>query len=925
MRARFSLFLLTLAAAAILVTLRPAAQQRSVETFRSVRELLTVDASVQDATGRPVTDLQPSDFTVRIDGEARRVLIAHVFGTDAGRLASADAAPVPRFARNVDAPSGRLVMFVIDRASIRNGSEKAMIETAAKMIDALSPADAVGAVGLPVGGIDLTRNHAAVADAIRRMSGTAPDPGWQHQLSWDEALAYDRTDRNTIAHVLERECPKIRKDGSDSTPNECALEVTSQARDMLPIGRAHAQAALKGIVDAIGRLGTLRAPRHLILMSGGFPFDPEILSEYREVATQAAKAHVALFVVHLDQTAFDASDRGHFGDVFGGRDYAEGLGNIAASSGGSFFQGVGRAAGAFDRIASEINYFYELGVESTASDANGKSHKIEVTVDRPGVHVRAPAATIVAVPARPAAGEAVATALAEPTDVVELPFEVATYVTHSSDLDKVRVMVSAAVSDDTRPAEWGYVILDGAKVVTSSRSQVDPSSALPWAATASVEIPPGRYRLRTAVIGADGREGTLEIPFAAGLRSAGNIQASDLMVGAVTDGRLLPRARVRQDEAGVAMIELSSAEPLGDTTGQVQLTRAGTANAALTFPLKLRVREDDKSIVVAEGPLDSSSLAPGIYTASVVLARAGAPMARVSRVLEIVAGAAVAAAPPSRPTPVASRSPELDGVLQHLGDYVSQYGQQASVIVGVEHYMQHYKNSPVGQPSVRKTTAEYALVKTAGTAEWAGFRDVIEVDGKPVPDRQDRLKMLFKAGTPDLSEARRIADESARFNIGPTRRNFNDPMSALFFMLPGSQPRFVFTRKGDAKAAGGDAWEIDFEEKSRPTIIQTSEGHDVPSRGTLWIVPADGTVVRTKLVLSGFAGPGSRSTLDVTYARDPRLGLWLPVTMSEEYAGAIRIVSIGRVTRTSVNDQPLVTASATYSDFKRFETGATIK
>jgi VWFA-related protein len=541
--------------------LHPTAQQRPVETFRSGREVLTINASVQDANGRPLTDLQPSDFTVRVDGEPRRVLLTHLFLTDAGHMTNDDVVPSPRFIRSADASPGRLVMFAIDRTSIRPGSEKAVIETAAKMIGALSPADAVGAIGLPVGGIELTRDHAAVADAIGKMSGTAPGPGWQHQLSWEEALAIEREGQGypagddlrrapTLARVLQRECPKTKQRPLD-LPDECPPELIRQASEMLIVGRGHAQTVLQGIIDVMGRLGSLRAPKHLILISGGIPFDLEILSRYQELAAKAAQAHVALFVVALDQPSFDASDRGRFGNVFGGREYTEGLGNIAASTGGTLFQGVGRATGAFDRIVTEINYFYQLGVESHPSDANGKSHRIEVTVNRPNAHVRAPAATIVAPPPRAvASGETIAKALAEPTDIAELPFEVATYVTHSSDLAKVRVMVSAAVFDGARPAEWGYVILDGAKVVGSNRSQVDPSSALPWSATASVEIPPGRYRLRTAIADADGRVGTLEIPFAAGLRVAGSIHASDLMVGAVADGRLLPRARMLQASAG---------------------------------------------------------------------------------------------------------------------------------------------------------------------------------------------------------------------------------------------------------------------------------------------------------------------------------------------------------------------------------------
>lgn len=296
-------------------------------------------------------------------------------------------------------------------------------------------------------------------------------------------------------------------------------------------------------------------------------------------------------------------------------------------------------------------------------------------------------------------------------------------------------------------------------------------------------------------------------------------------------------------------------------------------------------------------------------------------MQRLAAMAIPVASASAVSVPPARSAAAVSLDAEIDGVLQRLGRYVSEYGQQASLIVGIEHYTQHYENAPVGQPSDRQSTAEYALVKTARAAEWAGFRDVIELNGKPVPDRRDRLRQVFGAGTPDVSEARHIADESARFNIGPTRRNFNEPISALFFMLPARQPRFAFTRKGGAKLGGIDAWQIDFEEKSRPTIIRTSEGRDAPSRGTLWIVAADGTVVRTKLLLSGFAGVESRCSIDVAYRRDPRLGLWLPERMSEQYAAKVQDNPLGGRTATTA----IVTATATYSNFKRFETGATMK
>jgi hypothetical protein len=238
---------------------------------------------------------------------------------------------------------------------------------------------------------------------------------------------------------------------------------------------------------------------------------------------------------------------------------------------------------------------------------------------------------------------------------------------------------------------------------------------------------------------------------------------------------------------------------------------------------------------------------------------------------------------------------------------VANYGEQAALIIAVEHYRQRYTNAPLGQPSGRDLVAELALVKTGDAIGWVGFRDVVAVDGKPIQDRQDRLMALFRADTPDVGEARRIADESARYNIGPTRRNFNDPTAALFFLLPGNQARFVFDRKGTTTMDGVAVMEIDFKERSTPTLIRTLDGHDVASQGTIWVAPADGTVVRTRLIVSGFAGVGSSARVEATFGRNDRLRMWLPVKMTERHEVRSR-------------GDAIVTASATYGDFKRFET-----
>ena len=282
--------------------------------------------------------------------------------------------------------------------------------------------------------------------------------------------------------------------------------------------------------------------------------------------------------------------------------------------------------------------------------------------------------------------------------MAELPIEVASYMTHSKDLDKVRVMVSATVADGPAPADWGDVTLDGSKVVTSSRGQADPNAPAPGSASASVDAEPGRYRLRTAVIGADGRIGVLETPLLVGMRMAGTIETSDVMLGTTAGGLLVPRARLKQADQGIAMIELSSAEPLSDATATLQLTRGGTADAVQTRPLILHTRDDDKSVVVGEARIDSAALTPGIYTASVILARGGSPIARVSRVIEVTPGAAAAAPPASAPASGAGRRPGIRARRRRSAG-TSRPSASRRLIVGVS-TRTALPNSPVGEPRI---------------------------------------------------------------------------------------------------------------------------------------------------------------------------------------------------------------------------------
>ena len=183
-----------------------AAPQQPPSVFRSGVDLLTVQASVMDKDGRPIRDLQTSDFTVTVSGEPRKVVFARFNGADVTGVYAPSADATTPTGSSAPAASGRLVMFVIDRDTIRTGSEKSLFEAGSRVLDALAPSDAVGLLGLPTGGVKPTREHERVRTALREMTGTMPLPPWRWHITWTEAAGIERQDKQLLAQVVYREC-----------------------------------------------------------------------------------------------------------------------------------------------------------------------------------------------------------------------------------------------------------------------------------------------------------------------------------------------------------------------------------------------------------------------------------------------------------------------------------------------------------------------------------------------------------------------------------------------------------------------------------------------------------------------------------------------------------------------------------------------
>ena len=266
---------------------------QSQPTFRTGVELIRIDVTVLDKAGQPVTGLQPEDFTVTIDGAPRRVSFATFYGPTPD--APPPASPAPNVATNKNAAPGRVVVFVVDLESMTPGYERVLLQTASTLVDRLGPRDAVGLLPIPGKIVDITRDRARVREALKGLRGS-PTPTFQtHVISMREARGFETGDSRVISEVVEREC---RASGDRG----CPTELRNESRQLLLEAGRRIQNVLTTLASLNARLQPIRAPKTLVVLSAGLPFDQENLSYFQDLQKRTAESGTSTHVVQLQST-----------------------------------------------------------------------------------------------------------------------------------------------------------------------------------------------------------------------------------------------------------------------------------------------------------------------------------------------------------------------------------------------------------------------------------------------------------------------------------------------------------------------------------------------------------------------------------------------------------------------------------------------
>jgi VWFA-related protein len=534
-------------AVAALLGARAGSAQQPPPRFTASVEVTSVDATVVDDRGQPITGLGPDDFTVRIDGAQRRVLTAQWVSLATERNAAAAVAVPEGYSSNENATGGRLIVIAVDQPNIRFGANQAISRAAGAFLDRLSPSDRVAITGFGLGApvTPFSGDRERAKRALARMTGQRQsrrmDSG---SVSVAEAQAIDRGDRTALQAVQDRECNPANFPRNPAALDQCRAEVEAQAQQVAQEERSNQTQTLSGLRELLTGLRAIDAPKTLILITEGFVVsDPAYVME---VGSLAAAARTGVYALKLEREMFDASDGRMPANAMGDRmALLEGLDTLVGAARGAVFSITGSGAAVFERIEAELSGYYLIGVESDPRDRDGKPHQVKVDVSRRGVTLRTrrQVVNMLADAKTRSPREAVTASLGSPLLFSALPVRVATFALQGPERTKVQLLIHADIGIDyaaPRPVSIGYMLFDRSGRLVDSQSadqRLAPvlngvPSALQFSAGASV--PPGDYTLKFAAAEGD-KVGSVEHPIHAALTEANGVSFSDLTVGGPTE------------------------------------------------------------------------------------------------------------------------------------------------------------------------------------------------------------------------------------------------------------------------------------------------------------------------------------------------------------------------------------------------------
>jgi VWFA-related protein len=374
---------------AALVAVQHAQSPQNRPQFRAGVEYVEVDARVVDAKGEPIRALTQRDFKVLEDGVSQdlRTFSAVDLSSPSGSgPAIASAGIKPDVATNVSTSlRGRTYLIVLDTLFIGRTRTVVVRRFLRDFIErSIGPDDLVGfaTTGLDSAYENFTNDKPRLIAAVERLVGQGGSP--------------------TVGGPITG--------GLTDLATRSALTAPGRNAPNIPVASGTMDAPLRSqrqitqLVQAMGGAGG--GSKAIILVSESIPFETvtnteglTLLGDAERMSTAARHGNVPIYPVDprgLSSGSDDAIEVGLLGlgdhpEVSLQAETRRGqerLRALADDTGGVPIIGNG-IAGGLDRVVTLSSHYYVLGYNSTNSRRDGRYHRIEITVDRPGARVLA--------------------------------------------------------------------------------------------------------------------------------------------------------------------------------------------------------------------------------------------------------------------------------------------------------------------------------------------------------------------------------------------------------------------------------------------------------------------------------------------------------------------------------------------------------
>ena len=389
--------------------------------FRTGVDFVEVDVTVLDRQGRPVTDLSPADFEIRERGSLQRLDTIFLVTTEsplAGGTPAGIGSP-PALPRRPLQP--RIFIFVFDLAHLSaNGFNRSRSAIQGFLESGLRAQDLAGLV---VNGEMLGNKIVSDKKLLLSLLESVKLPNlsrqndmrqWPRILTEEEAFHIVRSSRNAREQAVLRACNERPSECNGNGRAVVEAEIEGKATLMTGESARDAQTTLTVLQTLASGLGRLPGPKQVVLFSEGF-YTGEFAERVTHVAGLAAQNRVRISTLDARGLNTDPRMQNIFGEqptqgvgdlaALGSDVDADVLTTLALETGGERVRNRNDLRPALDHLATESGTYYMLGY-SPQIPFDGSYRKIDVTVRRPDVTVRARRGYLAArPPAREPGGE----------------------------------------------------------------------------------------------------------------------------------------------------------------------------------------------------------------------------------------------------------------------------------------------------------------------------------------------------------------------------------------------------------------------------------------------------------------------------------------------------------------------------------------